>query len=274
MEIFQYDFFLNAIYTVLLASIVCGIAGALIVVNQMVFLTGAVAHAAYGGVGLAFFFGLPVLPTTLVFSLLSSSALGVYTANKTYRVDSVIGIFWALGMALGIILIDFTPGYKADLMSYLFGSLIAVSQSDINMIFILDVIAILFLVAFYQKLVLFSFDKEFAYVKGINISLIHTLIIILASISIVILIKVVGLILVVALLTIPQHLAENKSNNLFQMIIISTVYTLFFGLSGLLFSYYFNTTSGASIILVASFWFVIEKFLAVLKNAWYKKTFN
>jgi zinc transport system permease protein len=198
----------------------------------------------------------------------------VYTANKTYRVDSIIGIFWALGMALGIILIDFTPGYKADLMSYLFGSLIAVSQSDINMIFILDVIAILFLVAFYQKLVLFSFDKEFAYVKGINISAIHTLIIVLASISIVILIKVVGLILVIALLTIPQHLSENKSNNLFQMIIMSTGYTLLFGLIGLLFSYYFNTTSGASIILVASVWFIIEKFLTVLKNVWYKKTAN
>lgn len=271
MEIFQYDFFLNAVFTILLASIVCGIAGALIVVNQMVFLTGAVAHAAYGGVGLAFFFGLPVLPTTLAFSLISSFFLGAYTANKTYRVDSVIGIFWALGMALGIILVDFTPGYKPDLMSYLFGSLIAVSQSDLNMIFILDMIVVLFLLAFYQKLVLFSYDKEFAYVKGININVIHTLIITLASISIVILIKVVGLILVIALLTIPQHLAENKSDNLFQMAIVSAIYTLFFGLSGLLVSYYFNTTSGASIILVASVWFIIEKFLKVLINGWYKK---
>jgi zinc transport system permease protein len=266
LELLNYDFFLNAVYILLFASIVCAVAGALIVINRMVFLAGAVAHAAYGGVGLAFFLAQPVLPITLAFSIVSSSAIGIYTAKKTSRIDSVIGIFWALGMALGIILIDFTPGYKADLMSYLFGSLLAVSSNDILMVVVLSVISILFLFAFYRQLVLFSYDREFAFVKGVNIVAIHTLIIILSAVSIVILIKIVGIILVIAFLTIPQYLSEGKTNTLMGMILLSCVYTICFGISGLIFSFYFNTTSGASIIIIAGIWFVVEKMFLGIKN--------
>jgi zinc transport system permease protein len=258
MEFFQYEFLRNALYAIVLASLICGIAGSLIVVNQMVFLSGAVAHSAYGGVGLAFYLNYKVLPTTLVFSALTSTLLGFYTADKTHRIDSIIGIFWAFGMAFGIILIDLTPGYRADILSYLFGSILTVTFEDILIIATLDIVAILFVILFYKKIVLFSFDREFAYAKGVNIKIFHTAIVVLSSLSIVVLIKVVGLILVIAMLTIPQYLSEKKCNNLIQMMIFSSLYALLFFVFGLILSYNFNISSGASIILIASIWFVLE----------------
>lgn len=273
MEFFQYEFLRNALYAIVLASVICGIAGSLIVVNQMVFLSGAVAHSAYGGVGLAFYLNYKILPTTLLFSAFSSTLLGLYTAEKTHRIDSIIGIFWAFGMAFGIILIDLTPGYRADILSYLFGSILTVSFEDILIIGILDILAVLFVVLFHKKIVLFSFDREFAYVKGINIRVFHTVIIVLSSVSIVVLIKIVGLILVIAMLTIPQYLAEKKCNSLIRMMILSSFYALLFFLCGLMLSYNFNISSGASIILIASVWFVIENLFYKMFKKSYKNNF-
>lgn len=265
-ELFQYDFFVNAFYAVILTSIICGIAGSLIVVNQMVFLAGAVAHAAYGGVGLAFFFNVPVIPTTLVFSGMTSAFLGLYTYNKNTRLDSLVGIFWAAGMAFGIILIDMTPGYSANLMSYLFGGLFAVSDMDIFQMVVLGFLLVLFVVLFYNRIVLFSFDREFAYVRGINVMFYHVALVVIFSLSIVVLIKTVGLILVIAMLTIPQHLSEKKSSSLAQMMLFSSLYSVFFGVSGLLLSYYFNITSGASIIGVGVLYHISEKIFLKLKR--------
>lgn len=268
MELFQYDFFINAFYAVILTSIICGIAGSLIVVNQMVFLAGAVAHAAYGGVGLAFFLDMPVIPTTFAFSSITSAFLGFYTYNKNTRLDSLIGIFWAIGMALGIILIDLTPGYSGNLISYLFGGLFAVSNMDIFQMAVLVVLLLSFIGLSYNKIVLFSFDREFAYVKGINVMFYHIALIVIFSMSIVLLIKTVGLILVIAMLTIPQHLSEKKSSSLAWMMLLSSLYAMFFGISGLFLSYYFNITSGASIIGFGAFYYILEKiFLRIKKYA-------
>ena len=265
-ELFQYDFFVNAFYAIILTSIICGIAGSLIVVNQMVFLAGAVAHAAYGGVGLAFFFDMPVIPTTFAFSSITSAFLGFYTYNKNTRLDSLIGIFWAIGMALGIILIDLTPGYSGNLMSYLFGGLFAVSNMDIFQMAVLVVLLLSFIGLSYNKIVLFSFDKEFAYVKGINLMFYHIVLIVIFSMSIVLLIKTVGLILVIAMLTIPQHLSEKKSSSLAWMMLLSSLYAIFFGISGLFLSYYFNITSGASIVGFGALYYILEKMLLKIKR--------
>lgn len=266
MELFQYDFFVNAFYAIILTSIICGIAGSLIVVNQMTFLAGAVAHAAYGGVGLAFFLDMPIIPTTFGFSGITSACLGFYTYNKNTRLDSLIGIFWAIGMALGIVLIDLTPGYSANLMSYLFGGLFAVSNSEIFQMAILGLVLILFILSSYHKVVLFSFDREFAYVRGVNILFYHILLIVLFSLSIVMLIKTVGLILVMAMLTIPQHLSEKKASSLAWMMLLSSLYSMFFGISGIFLSYYFNITSGASIVGFGALYYILEKMLLKIKR--------
>ena len=263
MEILSYEFMQNAIYAAVLVSIICGIIGCLIVVNKIVFLAGGIAHAAYGGVGLAFFFGLPVLPSILGFTFSISTILSVATYKQREASDMITGALWAFGMALGIILIDITPGYNVNLMSFLFGSILAVSEADIVLMLILDVIILLLLIIFYKSFLTISYDFEFAKVKGINVGLLYFLMLLMVGFSIVIMIKVVGLILVIALLTIPSYIVGEKANTLGRMMLFSSILSSFFCLSGLYFSYIYNITSGASIIMVAVLSLIIFKFLSV-----------
>jgi len=131
IDIFQYQFMQNALTGIFLASLLCGIIGSLIVVNRIVSLAGSIAHSAYGGIGLAFYFGLPIQLMTIVFSAISGLFLARISESASHKTDSYIGILWAFGMALGIILIDLTPGYKIDVMSYLFGNILTITTSDI-----------------------------------------------------------------------------------------------------------------------------------------------
>ena len=155
-------------------------------------------------------------------------------------------------MAIGIILIDLTPGYNVDLMSYLFGSILAVSSTDIIYISVLFVFILIIVSVWYKDILAVSYDKEYARLRGINIKFFYTLILLLSSLAIVVAIKIVGLILVIALLTMPIYIAQNFSNSLASMMIISGVLSSVFTIIGLVLSYNYDLTSGASIILVSA----------------------
>jgi zinc transport system permease protein len=166
--------------------------------------------------------------------------------------DTFIGLMWAVGMALGVVLIDLTPGYNIDLMSYLFGSILAVSTSDLYFMGGLLAVIVITVTLWYRDILAVSYDSEYAKLRGINVRFFYTLILILSALTVVIAIKVVGLILVIAMLTIPVYIAEKLSNTLWRMMILSGVISTLFTLSGLWFSYTYNLTSGASIILVSA----------------------
>jgi hypothetical protein len=131
IEALQFEFMRNALAAGLLASVICGIMGTLVVVNRIVFLSGGIAHAAYGGIGLAFYFKWSYLPSAIGFSVFAAMVMAAISHTVKHRADTIIGVIWALGMAVGIILIDLTPGYNVDLMSYLFGSILTVPRSDL-----------------------------------------------------------------------------------------------------------------------------------------------
>ena len=251
-ELLTYTFLQNALLAGVLVSIASGIIGSLILVNRMVFLAGGIAHASYGGIGIAIFFSLPIFFGATLFSIFIAILIAFITIHNKDKIDTVIGVIWAVGMAIGIVFIDKTTGYKADLMSYLFGSILAVSKSDIYYMYgVLSII--LFVVIFwYRKILAVSFDMEYAKLLGINVKFFYTLILVLSSLTIVIAIKVVGLILVIALLTIPTFIAERVSSSLSQMMIISSLLSTFFTLIGLYISYKYDITSGASIILTGA----------------------
>lgn len=251
MEMFQYDFIQNAVIAGVLISIAAGIIGSLIVVNKLTFLTGGIAHSSYGGIGIAIYLGLPVLFGATVFAIITAVIIAMLTLNKRNRVDSLIGLMWAFGMAIGIIFVDLTPGYNVDLMSYLFGSIIAVSSADIWYMAILDIFVISIVMIFYKEILAVSYDSEFAELRGINTKFFYTLILILASLCVVAAIKAVGLILVIALLTIPTYLAEAFANRLSTMMIISSILATMFTIIGLGISYFYDISSGASIIITA-----------------------
>ena len=258
IEALQFDFMQNALAAGLLASVICGIMGALVVVNRIVFLSGGIAHAAYGGIGLAFYFNWPYLPGTIGFSLFAAMVMAAISHTVKHRADTIIGVIWAIGMAFGIILIDMTPGYNVDLMSYLFGSILTVPRSDLLIMAVIGVIMTVMVAYYYQDLLAMSYDEEFARIRGVPVKKLYFGLIGMLAVTIVLVIQVVGLILVIALLTIPPFIVEKYAKSLVQMMVASSLLGAVFTVTGLWFSYRFNLTSGASIIMVSGIVFVIS----------------
>lgn len=251
LNILHYEFMRNALLAGMLVSIACGVVGSLVVVNRLSSLTGGVAHAAYGGLGLAVFFRWPLLAGAMLFSLAASLVMGYVTVEKKERSDTTIGVVWALGMAFGILMIDLTKGYFVDLMSYLFGSILAVPVQSIFFMAGLDVLILASTVLLYKELVALSYDEEFANISGVPVRALYYFVLVLVALCVVVLIRVVGLILVIALFTIPASIAELFTRKLSRIMIVSSGLGVVFTVAGLFLSYYFNLTSGATIILVA-----------------------
>ena len=266
LEALQFDFMRNAVLAGLLVSISCGIIGSLVVVNRIVFISGGIAHAAFGGVGLGFFCGFSPFLGAAIFASGASLIMGVVSLKARHRADTIIGVLWAVGMAVGIILIDLTPGYHVDLMSYLFGSILAVPPADLWLMLPLDGFILLVVLLFYKEFVALSYDEQFAFVVGIPVKTLYLLLLGMTALSIVMIIRVVGLILVIALLTIPPFIAEKYTRSLGQMMVLSSILGILFTLSGLWLSYTFDLTSGATIILVAGLGFFISQVLDFIKR--------
>jgi zinc transport system permease protein len=265
IEALQFEFMRNALLAGLMASVLCGVIGTYVVVNRIVFLSGGIAHAAYGGIGLAFFLGLPYIVGTLGFTLIIAMLMAVITLRARHRADTIIGVLWAVGMALGVILIDLTPGYNVDLMSFLFGSILTVPTSDLWLMLILTVVVLLTVAFFYNDLLALSYDEEFAEVRGISVRPLYFILLAMIALSVVTIIRVVGLILVIALLTIPPYIAERHSGSMQRMMLLSVLFNVLFTIVGLWFSYEFNLTSGATIIMVAAVGFFIALFVERLR---------
>ena len=248
----------NAVFAGLLASILCGIIGSFVVVNRLIFLAGGIAHAAYGGIGIAFFFGIPYIYGTIGVSLAAAFIMTAVTIKAKNRQDTFIGVLWAVGMAMGVILIDLTPGYHVDLMSYLFGSILAVPSADIRWMAGLGVITLVLTILFYRDILAISYDAEFARLRGVPVNLLYFIYIALVAVSIVFIIRVVGLILVIALMTIPPYIAEKYVRSLMMMMVLSVLLSVVFNMTGLWVSYHMDLTSGATIIMVAATGFFIS----------------
>ncbi|NLG16226.1 MAG: metal ABC transporter permease [Fibrobacter sp.] len=250
-DLLQYEFMRNAFLAGLLVSVACGVVGTLVVVNRLSFLAGGVAHAAYGGLGLAAFARWSPESGIIPFALGSSLLMGFVSRKNKERSDTVIGVMWAVGMALGIILIDLTPGYYADLMSYLFGSIMAVSQQSLLLMVVLDFVILICIILLYKEILSVSYDEEFASISGVPARALYYVILMLIALTVIMLIQAVGLILVIALFTIPASIAELFTKDLKRMMIVSSLLGMLFTTAGLLVSYLCNITAGASIVLSA-----------------------
>ena len=266
IEALSLEFMQNALWAGLLASLSCGVVGTLVVVNRIVFISGGIAHAAYGGIGLAFFLGLSPLLGAVGFTLAAALIMGWISLSRKSRADTIIGVTWAIGMALGVIFMDLTPGYNVDLMSYLFGSILAVPRTDLYLLAGLDLVVIGFAALFHNQLLALSFDEEFARTRGIPVKALYLFLIVLIALTVVFLIRVTGLILVIALLTIPPFIAETWTRSLRGMMILAAILSAIFSLTGLGFSYWLDLTSGPSIILVAGAGFLVSLALKGREN--------
>ena len=262
--LWSYGFMRNALLAGVLVSIACGIIGTLVVLNRIVFISGGIAHAAYGGVGIAYFLGADPVLGAVGFSLLSSLAMGLVHRKEGQRADTIIGVMWAIGMAIGIIFLSLSPGYKADLMSYLFGSILAVSTMDLWLMAGIALLSLVFMLLFYWKLLALSFDQTFATVRNVPVGPLYLAMITLIGLTVVIAMRVVGLIMVIALLTIPPAIANLYLKDMRAIMALSAALSMLFCTIGLIISYVLNFPSGAVIILVAGLAYVLAALIRSL----------
>jgi len=228
-----------------------------VVVNRLSFLSGGIAHTAYGGLGLAAYLRWPPTAGAILFTLVSSFVLGSVTIKNKQRADTFIGVVWAVGMAFGIIMIDLTNGYYVDLMSYLFGSILAVTQTNIIIMGILDIVIISLASLLYKEFLGMSYDDEFTEISGVPVRLLYHILFILIALSIVMLIQIVGLILIIALFTIPAAIAEKFMKSLKMMMITASLLGICFTTTGIFLSYFLNLTAGAIIIMIAGLCYLV-----------------
>jgi zinc transport system permease protein len=259
IEIFQYQFIIKGLLGALFASITAGIAGTYIVSRRMVFLSGGVTHASFGGIGIGYFAGISPVLGAAVFGILSALGIEYLSVKQRIREDSAIGILWALGMAIGIIFIYLTPGYTPNLMSYLFGSILTVTNSDIIALAILSLVLIIYFGIFYRMILYISFDEAYARTYSSYVNVFKYITTSLMAITIVLNIRMAGVVLVISLLTIPPNIAMIFTRK-YQRIVIWSVITGFAGTaSGYFISYFAGIPVGATIIFtLVVLWIVIK----------------
>jgi len=251
MEVLQYEFMRNALLAGLLAAIACGVVGVYVVVKKTVAISGGISHASFGGVGLGYLIGINPVLGALFFTLASAIIMGLVTRRTRLPEDTAIGILWAIGMALGVIFIGLTPGYVPDLFSYLFGNILTVPSNDLLFMLILDAIIIAIVITFYKGFLMLCFDEEFGTAIGAPVEALYLLLLCMIALTIVVLIRVVGIILVIALLTMPAALAKQFTHDLRKMMALSVLFGAIFAFGGLWLSFMLDLASGATIILLS-----------------------
>ena len=246
-----YPFLQTALLAGLLASLGCGIAGSYVVVKRLGFLAGGIAHAVLGGMGAALYFGADPLSGALVSAVLMALLMGWIRLHWGAQEDTLIGALWAVGMAAGVIFITRTPGYQTDLMSYLFGNILLIPPTDLWRMLALDLVLVLTVVLCSRQLQAVAFDEEFARLRGVPVTFFYLLLLCLVAVTVVLLIRVVGLILVIALLTLPAAIAGHFVQTLGRMMILAVLLGAVFTSGGLALSYGPDLPPGATIILLA-----------------------
>lgn len=266
IEALHYTFFTNALMAGLLASIACGIIGSYVVVKRISALTGAISHSAFGGIGIGYYLKINPLFGATVFSVLSALSIGWVTKKYKQREDTLIASMWSFGMAVGVLFIYMTPGYSADLFSWLFGNILLISQQDLYLIGFLNLVIIACVSASYNKLLALSFDEEYAETIGLPVRKLYLLLLCLIALTIVILIRVVGIILLIALMTLPAATAGLFTKSLKKMMILATIIGAVTTASGIWLSYSINLPAGAIIIILTTITYFTSLLTQTKKN--------
>ena len=263
-NIFQYDFIIKGIIGAVFASITAGLAGTYVVSKRLVFLSGGITHASFGGIGLGYFLGINPVIGAAVFGIMSALGVEYLSVKQKIREDSAIGILWAFGMAIGIIFIYLTPGYTPNLMSYLFGSILTVSNADLIALGIMSVILILYFSIFYRTILYISFDEVFARTYSSYVDVFKYVTTSLIALTIVLNIRMAGVILVISLLTIPPNIAMLFTKVYFKIVIWSVIAGFVGTSTGYVISYFAGIPVGATIIFTLVIIWIIAKVLSQL----------
>ncbi len=258
-SIFQYEFIVKGLLGAIFASITAGLAGTYIVSRRMVFLSGGISHASFGGIGIGYFAGINPVIGAAIFSILSALGIEYLSVNQKIREDSAIGILWAFGMAIGIIFIYLTPGYTPDLMSYLFGSILTVTYGDIIALGIMSVLLTLYFGIFYRTILYISFDEQFARTYSPHVNIFKYITTALIALTIVLNIRMAGVVLVLSLLTIPPNIAMIFTK-VYSKIVLWSIVAGFIGTTtGYAISFFAGIPVGGTIIFtLVVIWIIVK----------------
>ncbi len=270
MNILEYTFFQNALIGSLLASILCGFIGTYIVTRRLVFISGGITHASFGGIGLGVFFGINPIVSAMIFAVLSACGVQWMSHHGDVREDSAIAMFWTFGMSVGIICCFLSPGFMPDLPSFLFGSILTIGTSDLWLLGVLTIIVALAFALFLRPILCVAFDSCFARSQHLPVTFIEYMMMTIIAMTIVSTLRMVGIVLAISLLTIPQMTANLFTYSFKRMILLSIVIGWIDCLSGLAISYALNVPSGASIIFVSIVIYTIMKTIKSI-NSWLNK---
>lgn len=262
----EHAFLQHAALAGLLASLGCGVVGSYVVVKRITFLAGGVAHAVLGGVGAALFLGAQPMTGALVGAMAAALLIGWVSLRWRQQVDTLIGATWALGMALGIIFISRTPGYQVDLTTYLFGNILLVTPRDLWLMAILDLVLVTLVLLLHRQFLALAFDEEFARLRGVPVTGLYLLLLCMVAVSVVLLIKIVGLILVIALLTLPAAMAQIWVGTVGRMMVVAAGLGAVFCGIGLAAAYEPDLPPGATIIVVAAVAYLIANVSAAARR--------
>lgn len=243
----------NALLGSLLASIACGIIGTLIMEKKLLMMAGGVSHSAFGGIGLGYYLGIEPIYGAFLFALVSAFGISTISRKANTHAETLIALFWSLGMASGILFIALTPGYPPDMASYLFGNILTISKGELRLMVALTALVLVFVVAFFNLYKAYLLDYEYTELRGVPVRILEYLLYALTAIAVVILIRVVGIILVLALLSAPPSIAKMLFSNLKTIMITASLTGAVLNALGLWISYELHIPSGAAIILVSGF---------------------
>lgn len=249
MEIFQYTFFQNALLGVVIVSVMSAMIGTYIITRRLMFITGGVTHACFGGLGIGYYLGMSPVVMAGIFAVLSSLGVEWLTVKHRVREDSAISVMWALGMAVGTLFIFLTPGYVPELNSFLFGNILTITKGDLLTFAIFTVIFVIFFFSCYRLIVSCAFDRDFARTMGQPVTLINTIMTVAIAVCVVLTIRLIGIMLLMSLLSMPQMVAEVFTNRLKPMIAVSVFVSMVCSVLGLIFSYVLGVPASAMIVL-------------------------
>ena len=247
-ELLNYTFFQHALLGSLLASIACGIIGTYIVTRRLVFISGGITHASFGGIGIGLYTGVSPILSAAIFSVLSAFGVEWLSKRKDMREDSAIAVFWTLGMAIGIIFSFLSPGFAPDLSAFLFGNILTITITDIWMLAGLSVLLIAFFACFLDPIIYIAFDREYARSQRIPVTLFEYVLMMFIALTIVACLRMIGIVLVISLLTLPQMTANLFTHSFKRIIWLSIAISYIGCLGGLFLSYQMQVPSGAAII--------------------------
>lgn len=265
MEILSYSFFQNALLGVLFVSIAAGIIGTYVVSRRMVFITGGITHACFGGLGLGFFLGINPIAMAAVFAIAAATGVEWMSTRQNVRQDSAIGVIWALGMALGTLFIFLSPGYVPELTSFLFGNVLTITSTDIILFAAYLVVLLAFFAVFYPQILLCAFDPDFAATRRLRVSAINLAMTIMIAICIVLTIRLIGIMLLLSLLTMPQMIAEMFTNRFHHMMIISSLVSIACSVLGIFCSYWIAVPASATIVLTLVAAYAMARIIRIIK---------